>query len=247
MRMIFNENFKIVKRRQFDSKMNIRIKDMSKEDMPREKMIAKGVKYLSNSELLAILIRTGSKKYNALDLSSLIIKSTENGIRGLYEMSIEELCKIDGVGPSKATIIKAALELGNRVSTYIPDKYRIKNPWDIYVYYMEEMRYMKKEVFKIVLLNTKNEIIRDVDISIGSLNSSIVHPREVFIEAIKKSANSIILLHNHPSGNPTPSEDDIRITERLICSGKIIGIEVLDHIVIGDGKYYSLKEEGDIE
>ena len=226
--------------------MNIRIKDMNKDDMPREKMISKGVKYLSNSELLAILIRTGSKKYNALDLSSLIIKSSENGIRGLHEMSIEELCKIDGVGPSKATIIKAALELGNRISTYIPDKYKIKNPWDIYVYYMEEMRYMKKEVFKIVLLNTKNEIIRDVDISIGSLNSSIVHPREVFIEAIKKSANSIILLHNHPSGNPTPSEEDIRITERLICSGEIIGIEVLDHIVIGDGEYYSLKEEGDI-
>lgn len=226
--------------------MNIRIKDMNKDDMPREKMISKGVKYLSNSELLAILIRTGSKKYNALDLSYLIIKSSENGIRGLHEMSIEELCKIDGVGPSKATIIKAALELGNRISTYIPDKYKIKNPWDIYVYYMEEMRYMKKEVFKIVLLNTKNEIIRDVDISIGSLNSSIVHPREVFVEAIKKSANSIILLHNHPSGNPTPSEEDVRITERLICSGEIIGIEVLDHIIIGDGEYYSLKEKGDI-
>ena len=226
--------------------MNIRIKDMNKDDMPREKMISKGVKYLSNSERLAILIRTGSKKYNALDLSYLIIKSSENGIRGLHEMSIEELCKIDGVGPSKATIIKAALELGNRISTYIPDKYKIKNPWDIYVYYMEEMRYMKKEVFKIVLLNTKNEIIRDVDISIGSLNSSIVHPREVFVEAIKKSANSIILLHNHPSGNPTPSEEDVRITERLICSGEIIGIEVLDHIIIGDGEYYSLKEKGDI-
>ncbi|SEN33482.1 DNA replication and repair protein RadC [Peptostreptococcus russellii] len=226
--------------------MDIRIKDMNKDEMPREKMMSKGVKYLSNSELLAILIRTGNKKYNALELSSMIIKKSENGIRSLHEMSIDELCNIDGVGPSKATIIKAALELGNRVSNYIPEKYKIKNPWDIYIYYMEEMRYMKKEVFKIVLLNTKNEIISDVDVSVGSLNSSIVHPREVFVEAIRKSANSMILIHNHPSGNPSPSDEDIRITERLMYSGEIIGIEVLDHIIIGDGEYYSMKEEGDI-
>ena len=226
--------------------MDIRIKDMNKDEMPREKMMSKGVKYLSNSELLAILIRTGNKKYNALELSSMIIKKSENGIRSLHEMSIDELCNIDGVGPSKATIKKAALELGNRVSNYIPEKYKIKNPWDIYIYYMEEMRYMKKEVFKIVLLNTKNEIISDVDVSVGSLNSSIVHPREVFVEAIRKSANSMILIHNHPSGNPSPSDEDIRITERLMYSGEIIGIEVLDHIIIGDGEYYSMKEEGDI-
>ena len=226
--------------------MDIRIKDMNKDEMPREKMMSKGVKYLSNSELLAILIRTGNKKYNALELSSMIIKKSENGIRSLHEMSIDELCNIDGVGPSKATIIKAALELGNRVSNYIPEKYKIKNPWDIYIYYMEEMRYMKKEVFKIVLLNTKNEIISDVDVSVGSLNSSIVHPREVFVEAIRKSANSMILIHNHPSGNPSPSDEDIRITERLMYSAEIIGIEVLDHIIIGDGEYYSMKEEGDI-
>ncbi|WP_279287311.1 RadC family protein [Peptostreptococcus russellii] len=219
---------------------------MNKDEMPREKMMSKGVKYLSNSELLAILIRTGNKKYNALELSSMIIKKSENGIRSLHEMSIDELCNIDGVGPSKATIIKAALELGNRVSNYIPEKYKIKNPWDIYIYYMEEMRYMKKEVFKIVLLNTKNEIISDVDVSVGSLNSSIVHPREVFVEAIRKSANSMILIHNHPSGNPSPSDEDIKITERLMYSGEIIGIEVLDHIIIGDGEYYSMKEEGDI-
>lgn len=226
--------------------MDIRIKDMNKDEMPREKMMSKGVKYLSNSELLAILIRTGNKKYNALELSSIIIKKSENGIRSLHEMSIDELCNIDGVGPSKATIIKAALELGNRVSNYIPEKYKIKNPWDIYIYYMEEMRYMKKEVFKIVLLNTKNEIISDVDVSVGSLNSSIVHPREVFVEAIRKSANSMILIHNHPSGNPSPSDEDIKITERLMYSGEIIGIEVLDHIIIGDGEYYSMKEERDI-
>lgn len=111
---------------------------------------------------------------------------------------------------------------------------------------MEEMRYLKKEVFKVVLLNTKNEIISDINISIGSLNYSIVHPREVFTEAIKKSANSIILMHNHPSGNPNPSLEDINVTKRLRESGEILGIEVLDHVIIGEGVYYSLKEEDDI-
>lgn len=219
---------------------------MNEDEKPREKLINKGVKYLSNSELLAILLRTGTKKYNALELSSYIIGQSENGVRGLHELSIEELCEIEGVGQSKATIIKAALELGNRVATYIPEKYKIGNPWDVYSYYMEELRYLKKEVFKIILLNTKNEIISDIDVSVGSLNSSIVHPREVFVEAIRKSANSIILMHNHPSGNPQPSQEDIKITERLSLSGEIVGIEVLDHIIIGDGTYYSLKEEGDI-
>ena len=226
--------------------MDITIKDMNEDEKPREKLMNKGVKYLSNSELLAILLRTGTKKQNALELSSQIIKQSENGIRGLHDLSIDELCEIDGVGASKASIIKAALELGNRVSTYIPEKYKIGNPWDIYTYYMEEMRYLKKEIFKVILLNTKNEIISDIDVSVGSLNSSIVHPREVFVEAIRKSANSIILMHNHPSGNPSPSEEDLMITERLSYCGDIVGIEVLDHIIMGDGTYYSLKEEGDI-
>lgn len=226
--------------------MEIRIKDMNEDEKPREKLMSKGVKYLTNAELLAVLIRTGNNDMNAVELSSRIIKSSPNGIRGLMEQSIDELCDIKGVGPSKATIIKAALELGNRVSTYVPDRTKISNPWNVYDFYMEELRYLKKEVFKVILLNTKNEIICDVDVSVGSLNSSIVHPREVFVEPIRKSANSVILMHNHPSGNPTPSVEDINVTKRLISVGEIIGINVLDHIIIGDGQYYSLKEEGDI-
>ena len=224
----------------------VKIKDMPDEEKPREKMMRRGIKYLSNAELLAILIGTGSKKKDAVALSTEIIKNTVDGVRGLEKLTTDELCMIEGIGPSKASIIKAAIELGNRIDKYIPERYKIKNPWDVYRYYMSDMRYLQKEVFKVILLNTKNEIICDVDVSVGSLNSSIVHPREVFVEAIKKSANSVILMHNHPSGNPKPSEEDKNISKRLIRSGNIIGIDVLDHIIIGDGIYYSLKEEGDI-
>lgn len=219
-----------------------KVKDMAIDERPREKMIQHGVKVLSNAELLAILLRTGTKKRNAIELANYIINKDLQGIRYLQDMSIEELCEIDGIGLSKATQIKAALELGMRISSYKPNKYKVKNPWDIYKYYMESLRYNQKEVFKVVLLNTKNEIITDVDVSVGTLNSSLVHPREVFKEAIKRSSNKMILIHNHPSGSVEPSKEDKNITERLIKCGDIIGIEVIDHIIIGDGLYYSFKE-----
>lgn len=219
-----------------------KVKDMAIDERPREKMIQHGVKVLSNAELLAVLLRTGTKKRNAIELANYIINKDLQGIRYLQDMSIEELCEIDGIGLSKATQIKAALELGMRISSYKPNKYKVKNPWDIYKYYMESLRYNQKEVFKVVLLNTKNEIITDVDVSVGTLNSSLVHPREVFKEAIKRSSNKMILIHNHPSGSVEPSKEDKNITERLIKCGDIIGIEVIDHIIIGDGLYYSFKE-----
>ncbi len=219
-----------------------KLKDMVLEERPREKMILKGVKYLSNAELLAILLRTGTKNRNAIELANYIINKDLQGIRHLQDISIEELCEIDGIGLSKATQIKAALELGLRVSSARPSKYKVKNPWDIYKYYMESLRYEQKEIFKVVLLNTKNEIITDVDVSVGTLNSSLVHPREVFKEAIKRSSNKMILIHNHPSGNIEPSKEDKSITDRLIRCGDIIGIEIIDHIIIGDGLYYSFKE-----
>lgn len=219
-----------------------KVKDMALEERPREKMLLSGAKNLSNAELLAILLRTGTKKRNAIELANDIINKDSQGIRYLQDMSIEELCKIEGIGLSKATQIKAALELGLRISSYRPNKYKVKNPWDIYKYYMEGLRYKQNEVFKVVLLNTKNEIITDVDISIGTLNSSLVHPREVFREAIRRSSNKIILLHNHPSGNCEPSKEDKSITNRLKDCGELIGIEVIDHIIIGDGVYFSFKE-----
>nr|WP_330408555.1 DNA repair protein RadC [Romboutsia weinsteinii] len=218
------------------------MRDMAVEERPREKMLKSGEDSLSNSELLAILLRTGTKHKNAIELANYIINKDLQGIRYLQDMTIEELCKIDGIGLSKATQIKAALELGKRVASFKPIKYKVKNPWDIYKYYMDSLRYQQKEVFKVVLLNTKNEIISDVEISVGTLNSSLVHPREVFREAIKRSTNKMILMHNHPSGSVEPSNEDKNITTRLMKCGELIGIEVIDHIIIGDGLYFSFKE-----
>lgn len=220
---------------------NMTVKDMALEERPREKMLAQGEKSLSNAELLAIILRTGTKQKNVIDLANYIINKDSQGIRYLQDITIDELCEIDGVGLTKATMIKAALELGRRVASFKPNKYKVKNPWDIYKYYMDSLRYLKKEVFKVVLLNTKNEIITDVCIC---MNVKLITStsREVFIEAIKRSSNKIILIHNHPSGSIEPSVEDKNITKRLISCGEIIGIEVIDHIIIGDGMYFSFKE-----
>lgn len=218
------------------------VKEMALEERPREKMLTKGEKSLSNAELLAIILRTGTKKQSVLELANYIINKDSQGIRWLNDITIEELCEIDGIGISKAAQIKASLELGIRISSAKPIRYKVTNPWDIYKYYMDSLRYLNKEIFKTILLNTKNEIICDIDISVGTLNMSVVHPREVFREAIKRSSNKIILMHNHPSGNIEPSNEDKNVTSRLVKCGELIGIEVIDHIIIGDGLYYSFKE-----
>ncbi|WP_347450637.1 RadC family protein [Acetoanaerobium noterae] len=222
------------------------IKDIIKEERPRETLLKKGETYLSDSELLAILINNGTKDKSAITLAREIIE-TSDGIRNLSNITVEELSKIKGIGLAKACRIISALELGRRVSVASEmQKFKISSPQDIGNVYMEELRYKKKEIFRVVLLNTKNVIIGSKDISEGSLNASIVHPREVFLEAIKKSANKMILMHNHPSGDPTPSSEDINITKRLISAGQIVGIEILDHVIIGDGSFYSFKENGQI-
>ena len=222
------------------------IKDIIKEERPRETLLKKGETYLSDSELLAILINNCTRDKSAITLAREIIE-TSDGIRNLSNITVEELSKIKGIGLAKACRIISALELGRRVSVASEmQKFKISSPQDIGNVYMEELRYKKKEIFRVVLLNTKNVIIGSKDISEGSLNASIVHPREVFLEAIKKSANKMILMHNHPSGDPTPSSEDINITKRLISAGQIVGIEILDHVIIGDGSFYSFKENGQI-
>ncbi|MBS3995466.1 MAG: DNA repair protein RadC [Alkaliphilus sp.] len=226
-----------------ETSLYVTIKEMAEDERPREKLTKFGVNTLSNAELLAILIRTGTKNISAINLAQSILSINKEGLRFLADCNVDELSKIKGIGVSKACQIIAAIELGKRLSLNNKQNIQgIKSPKDISALFMEEMRYYKKEYFKILLLNTKNEIISSETISIGSLNSSLVHPREVFVNAIRKSAACIILIHNHPSGNPKPSEEDIQITKRLIESGKIIGIDVLDHIIIGDGSYCSLKE-----
>lgn len=221
------------------------IKDMPETERPREKLCKYGVKTLSNSELIAIIIRTGYGDDTALDLAYKIISLDSTGIKNLANITVEELQQIKGIGSCKAAQIIAAIELGKRMSTYrkTDEKIQINSPSIISNLFMEEMKYFKREHFRILTLDTKNQIISVEEISIGNLNSSIVHPREVFNRAIKKSANSIILLHNHPSGDPSPSREDIDITYRLINAGNILGIKVLDHIVLGEDRYISMKEE----
>lgn len=223
--------------------VHVTIKELPEEERPRERLVRYGPSALSNAELLAILLRVGTRNESALSLAYKILKQQE-GLRFLTNCTVQELGSINGIGQAKAAQLKAALELGKRVSAFEKesDKY-IKCPQDVASLLMEEMRYLKKEYMKLILLNVKCSVIAVEDISIGNLSTSIVHPREVYIPAIKKSSASIIMVHNHPSGDPTPSSEDVSITKRVAEAGKIIGIELVDHIIIGDGRYVSLREK----
>lgn len=216
-----------------------------KQDYPRERIHKQGVAQLSNAELIAAIIGTGSSQKSVLSLSSDVIEYLPAGLKSLAELSIDELVKIDGIGNGKACQIIASVELGKRVYHGSQEKMtKITNPADVSALMMADLRYKKQEHFVVLILDTKNQVTAIETITIGTLNASLVHPREVFCRAIRKSANGIILVHNHPSGDPEPSREDLQLTERLTESGKIIGISILDHVVLGDGKYYSFKEHG---
>lgn len=223
---------------------NYSIKSIPEEDRPQEKLLKYGANNLSNSELIAVILRTGSKEENVVMLAQRILKEDEKGLRNIAEGTIEKFKSYRGINDVKAAQLMAVAEISKRISTIKLEKIKISSPSDAAFVLMEEMRYYKKEYFKIILLDTKNNIKKVSEISIGSLNSSIVHPREVFSEAVVNSASSIILVHNHPSGESEPSHEDIVLTNRLEECGKILGITVLDHIIIGDGVFYSFKEEG---
>ncbi|MEG0371264.1 MAG: DNA repair protein RadC [Clostridium sp.] len=225
-------------------KNTLSIKEIPREDRPRERLLKYGAEVLSNSELLAVIIGKGTRNQNAITLAQNILGSNE-GLKFLCTSSVQELLNINGIGNAKVAIIKASIELGRRMRSFRTDeKIVITSPKNAADLLIEDMRYLKKEHFRVMFLNTKNQVIDVSDLSIGTLNSSIVHPREVFYDAIKKVANSIVICHNHPSGDPTPSKEDINVTSRLREVGKLIGIELLDHIIIGDGVYVSLKEKG---
>ncbi len=223
---------------------NYTIKSIPKDERPQEKLLKYGANSLSNSELIAIILRTGSKDENVIMLSQRILKEDGIGLRNIAEGTLEKFKSFKGISDAKASQLLALSELSKRISTLKTERIKISSPNDAAVVMMEEMRYYKKEYFKIILLDTKNNILKVSEISVGSLNSSIVHPREVFAEAIVNSSSSIILVHNHPSGEPEPSNEDIALTNRLAECGKIIGIKIIDHIIIGDGIFYSFKEEG---
>jgi len=220
------------------------IQSMPLAERPREKMLRLGRNELSNAELLAILLRTGSKGESAIMVASNVLGLSNEGIGFLGKCTVEELIEINGIGQSKACQILAAIELGFRLSKHsFTKRGKISTPDDVFKIFEQELRYEAKEKFIAVLLNTKNEITSTEIISIGSINSSIVHPREVFNIAIKKSAAAMVLVHNHPSGDPKPSYEDVKVTDRLVEVGKLVGIKVIDHIIVGDKIYYSFKEK----
>lgn len=226
------------------SQSQLMIRDIPQEERPRERMKQYGAENLSNTELLAILLRTGVRGQSVIRVAEEILQKA-GSLKALLEMKLEELSAIRGVGEAKAIQIKAGLELGRRLSRQtLLDLPKIRSPKDAAEFMMDSLRYLHQEHFIALFLNTKNRVIGQETIFIGTLNSSIVHPREVFREGIRKSAASIILVHNHPSGDPQPSKEDIDVTRRLVECGRLLGIEVLDHLIIGDGTYISLKEKG---
>ncbi|MFV8828758.1 RadC family protein [Alkalihalobacterium sp. APHAB7] len=226
------------------TKQSLLIRDVPNHERPRERLLADGAKYLSNQELLAIILRTGSKDESVLQLAHRVLQKFD-GLTMLKDATVEELKEIKGIGEAKAVEVCAVLELGRRITNLkLEERYVIRSPEDVSRYVMEDMRSLTQEHFVCLYLNTKNHVLHRETIFIGSLNASIVHPREVFKEALRRSAASFICLHNHPSGDPTPSREDIEVTKRLGECGKILGIELLDHVIIGDRTYISLKEKG---
>jgi DNA repair protein RadC len=221
------------------------IKKLPISERPYEKLEIYGPDCLSNSELLAIIIKTGTKNETSINLAMKILnlqnKSDKNDLRFLIDISIEDLKKIKGIGRVKAIQIKAVSEIAKRISKPINiEKIKITNSNQVAEIMMSELRYEKKEIAKVIILNTKNIILRIINISLGSTNFACIEPKEVLTEAIKIQASKIILIHNHPSGDPTPSKEDFRITDRIYECANLMGIELLDHIIIGDGKYKSI-------
>ena len=223
------------------------IPDWPEGERPREKLMHLGPDRLSDAELLAILLRTGNRQQTALDLAKALLAQHKN-ILELSELPYQQLATLKGLGPVKAVTLNAAFELGRRLAAFpSQEKLKITGPEVVQQKFGPVLSHLKKEVFKILLLNSANILIRDVTISEGILDSALVHPREVFKPAILESAASIILIHNHPSGETNPSPEDHRITQRLVEVGRIVGIPVLDHIILGGERYFSFHEEGLIE
>ena len=218
----------------------MRIKDIPPENRPRERLEKNGVHVLSDAELLAIIFKTGNKEENAIVMSDRLI--TKYGLGKLNELSLKELQEIKGIGPAKSMQIKALFEFNKRYSLAKRDGEPIKSARDVFEYASQRLITNQQETFMILLLDSKNRIVKDEVISIGTLNASIIHPREVFKSAIRESANSIILVHNHPSGDPEPSVEDEQITKKLFEAGELLNIKILDHVIVGKDKFWSFKE-----
>ena len=219
----------------------MKIKDLPKSDRPREKLIAKGAENLKDSELLAILLRTGTTGKNVIEIASQILSKYSK--KRLLQMTYDDLSKISGIDSAKATTLLAAFELSKRALEVNDTNLLVINTAKDAVAQLTDMRDLKKEHFVVLYLNAKNQLVHKETISMGTLNANLVHPREVFEPALKHSAAQIIAAHNHPSGDPKPSEDDMDLTKRLTEAGKMMGIEIMDHVIISKNSRFSFKEE----
>lgn len=221
------------------------MKDIPNAERPYEKCLKQGAEALSDAELLAVLLRTGTKGENVLALAKrLLYQDGGAGLLGIHQFSFQSLMKLKGIGKVKAVQILCLSELAKRLSkASVEPRLRFSSSQSVAEYYMEDLRHRNQEVMKLLLLNSKAELIDETNISKGTVNASLITPRELFVEALKKEAVSMLLLHNHPSGDPTPSRDDILTTKRISECGLLIGIELLDHIIIGNNCYVSFQEE----
>ncbi len=224
--------------------MTVMVRDLPKEERPREKLIQRGAASLSDTELLAILLRTGTSSVSVLHLAEEVLaKYQDKGLVSIMNISPQEIASVHGVGLAKAATIVAAVELGRRLSAKAAQKLeKIEGPEDVARYASPLLRFEQKEHFLVMLLDVRNRVLAMPTISIGSLTASVAHPREIFREAIRYSAANMILIHNHPSGDPTPSREDIQITKQMMKAGEIMGIPVLDHVIIAGDGFLSLKE-----
>lgn len=221
------------------------MKELPESEMPYEKFLRNGVQSLSDADLLAVILRNGSKERTALQLAQDILCKGEKNLLNLNRLSLDELQEIPGIGRVKAIQLKCVAELSRRMaSTKYQRAMQANNPGTVADYYMERLRHETKEKLLLAMFDVKNHFLGDAVISIGTVNSSLVSPREIYLEALRCQAFKIILLHNHPSGDPEPSEEDRRTTMRISECGKLLGIHLVDHIIIGDNRYISFRETG---
>jgi DNA repair protein RadC len=227
-----------------DGRSSYRITDLDTSDRPRERLLNLGPTSLSNAELIAILLRAGIEGLNVLQLAQKLLLDL-GGLTGLHRAPMEALCERRGIGPAKAAQLKAAVELGRRLSIASPqERPVIQSPEDAASLLLYEMGALEQEHLRVLLLDTRNRVLRTVELYRGSLNSSMIRIGEIFREAVRTNAAAIIVAHNHPSGDPTPSPEDVRVTKALVESGELMDIEVLDHLIIGKNRYVSLKSKG---
>ena len=234
-----------MRERQVPTSMDMLVRDLPEDERPREKLLQHGAGNVSDVELLAILLRTGTENHSVIRVAEEVLsKYKDKGLTAIAHMSPREIASVPGIGPAKAAAVLAAVELGKRLSSRAMLMETVYGPEDAAAYAMPLLRDEEQEHFAIILLDMKNHIKYMPIISTGSLSASVVHPREVFRQAIEHSAASVILVHNHPSGDPSPSHEDINVTKRMVEVGKIMDIPVLDHIIIGHNRFCSLKDKG---